>query len=114
MATKEKPQVTRADADNVVRKLQDLRETLTPSEQLVLDNALQVFQDRVSQPEAQELLNQFPEASDLLDDVAGFAATYTAIPGDSQPIGPTITLTTTVTVAASHPWITCMQARVVE
>jgi hypothetical protein len=107
MATQDTPQVTRTDADNVARKLQDLRATLTPSEQLVLDNVLQVFQDRVSQPEAQELLSEFPEASDLLDDVAGFAAQ--SAPGDSQLI-PTVTVTVTVTVAGSREWITCARA----
>lgn len=101
----DKPQVTRADADNVVQKLRDLRESLPAGEQLVLDNVVAVFEDRVSDPQAQELLKDFPDAPELLEEVAGFQ--LAARPKDPAAITPTWTLTTTVTVAASHPWITC-------
>jgi len=106
----DKPTVSRSDADSVVEKLRDLRKGMNPGEQLVLDNLVSFFETRVSEPGAQDLLNDFPEASGMLDEVAGFA--LAARPGQPDAaITPTVTITTTVTVAASHPWITCALAQ---
>jgi hypothetical protein len=107
-----KPEVTRADADALVEKLTTFREGLNEKEQLMLDNVLAVFHERVTQPEAEDLLADFPEAADLLEEVSGFQFNAgVARPGASEPapVAATITLTTTVTIAASHPWITCVQ-----
>ena len=105
----EKPTVTRADAESVVEKIRGLRETLNPAEQLVLDNVVSVFEAKVTDPSAQELLKDFPDAPELLEEVSGFAQRLSASP-EPVAITPTWTLTTTVTVAASHPWITCALA----
>lgn len=106
----------RNDADSVVRKLQNLREGLEPNEQQVLDSILVVFAEKVSQPEAQELLKDFPDAPELLDEVSGFAARGGGMGavgspgggGEAQAITPTITTITLTTTLASHPWIGCV------
>ena len=107
----DKPEITRADADALVEKLRKFRDTLDESEQLMLDNVLAVFHERVTQPEAEDLLADFPEAADLLDEVSGFQFNVMEFrAGGTAPepaATPTVTITTTVTVAASHPWITC-------
>lgn len=105
MPTEGKPNVTRADADSVVRQLQGLRKQLNPGEQQVLDTVLQSFAARVNEPKTQELLKDFPEAPELLEDVSAFA--LRAAPTQPDAITPTWTTVTIGTVAASHPWITC-------
>lgn len=103
-----KPEITRADADALVEKLSEFREGLDEKEQLMLDNVLAVFHERVTQPEAEDLLADFPEAADLLEEVSGFQFNeLRARQAEPVGVGPTITITTTVTIAASHPWITC-------
>lgn len=99
-ASKGKPSVSRDDADRVVEKLQALRQELSPSEQLVLDNIIQVFEQRVIDAQAQDLLKDFPDAPELLDEVSGFMI-------ESDETNVTWTTVTITTTAASHPWITC-------
>ena len=103
MATASRPEVSRADAEGVVEKLQALRESLSPHEQAALDAVLRVFEARVAEPSVQALLAEFPEGPELLDDVAGFAT----VPEGSDPQLATWTTVTITTVAASHPWIGC-------
>lgn len=99
----EKPTVTRADADSVREKLQELRSSLDPGAQLILDNVVGVFEEHVNDPKAKELLKDFPESEELLEEVSGYALAARR----PEPEAATWTITTTVTIAASHPWITC-------
>jgi hypothetical protein len=104
----DKPAITRADGEALVDKLQKFRTTLTESEQVMLDNILLVFQDRLAQPEAEELLADFPEAEELLDEVSGFR--FNVLEGSGgrpEPEAATWTTVTITTTVASHPWITC-------
>lgn len=99
--TNNDPKVTRAEAQQLVEKLQAFRETLSPGEKIALDSVLQVWEARISDPSVRELLAEIPDGAALLEDVAGF---------DYTPEDPgffTITLTTLTTTVASHPIITC-------
>jgi hypothetical protein len=100
--TTAQPDVLRADAESVVEKLQSLREALSPSEQHALDTILRVFEARVTEPSAQELLADFPDGPELLDDVAGFKT-----PEGQEPQAAPVTVVTITTVWASHPWVGC-------
>lgn len=99
MATNGEKKVSEGDARSLAEKLQVFRETLSPGEQRALDSTLQVFEDRLGDPSVRALLEEFPESSQILEDVAGFRA-----PGEEEIVWTTVTLTT---VAASHPIITC-------
>jgi len=100
MSTEGKPTVTRADAESVVQKLGEVREGLSDNEKLVLDNVIGIFAEKVREPEVQELLKDFPDAPELLEDVAGFALRAPQQP--QEAIGPTVT---TVTVMTSSRWL---------
>jgi hypothetical protein len=94
--------VSPEEAKSLSEKLKVFRETLTPGEQQALDTTLKVFEDRVSsEPRAQALLADFPESARILEDVAGFRQDA---PGEDEIVWTTVTV---VTVAGSHPWITC-------
>lgn len=99
MTADEMPQVTLADAQSVSRKLEDLHATLAPNERVVLETVLGVFQQRAGEADVQDLLKDFPDAPELLEDVAGFR-----LRADQEPVRFTDTITTAVTVAKSKPW----------
>lgn len=97
MATSAQPEVSRTDAEHFVQKLQAFREGLPDGEKRVLDGTLRVLQDRVNDPSVRDLLADFPDGPELLNDVAGFAKPV----GDEQDMVITVTVTT-VTVVRTY------------
>jgi hypothetical protein len=97
VATQALPTVSRADAEHLVNKLQTLRGTLSAGERQALDNLLRVSGERIiTEPSAQELLADFPDGPELLEDVAGFAGANAGEPDQITPI--TITVVTVTVV----------------
>ena len=92
-----------------IRKLRAFAKTLSPAEQdqlrTLLLAAAAVGRQVASVPQTseQQAASQFLQA---LDDRLVQGATE-ALDQTETEIGPTITITTSITVAASHPWITC-------
>jgi hypothetical protein len=106
MSTQGKPTVTRADADSVVQKLEELRRGLNAKEQLVLDNVFEVVAEKFRDPSVRELMKDFPDAPELLEDVAGFRLAAPQDPQEVIVITPTVT---TITVATTSRLL-CLKA----
>lgn len=61
------------DIVRVLKKLDTMRETLSPPEQQFLDNIFHYIKaQRYREPEVQDLVQEVPDSPELLDDVAGF------------------------------------------
>lgn len=102
------PSITVADAQSVSRKLQDFRETLPPNEQAVLDALGQMLAARASEPQVQDLLKDFPDAPELLEDVSAFSLRASQQP--TQAATPTTTITITITIGQSRPFLCNLSA----
>lgn len=88
---------TREEAERLVSKLGEFRSTLPDGEQRVLDATLLALDIRLKTPEVQDLLADFPDAAELLDDVAGF--THNPPTDEDNLIPTTVTVTTTATTS---------------
>ena len=96
---------SRADVERVVQQLLGLRATMSPGEQGVLDAICQPVADLLTKPEVQELLKDFPEAPDLLEEVSGFT-----LGADQMNIAPSPIGTRSTVAILEIPSVRCRAA----
>ena len=102
--------ITRQDADSLSKKMMRFREGLNDKEKVALDGLLfsvsAAAQAKKPAPTGTGLVAP-SGTKEVISEIKIMEKRFKVEPLAATPA---LTITTTITIAASHPWITCAQA----